>query len=115
MKTFHQFLISEAVPAPPSPPRGSGGPPPSSAPLGPPGAPPGLGGPPMGGGGPPPGLGGPPGGGRSMGPGLGMPGEGQPQAQAANVKKVGSHDLWNLLRKSLDKKTSGQKQKNELE
>ena len=113
MKTFHQFLISEAVPTPPGPPGGAGGPPPSSAPAGPPGAPPGLGGPPMGGGGPPPGLGGPPGGGMSMGPG--MPGEGQPQAQAVPVKRVDALDLWRLLRKSLDKKSSGQKQKNALE
>jgi non-homologous end joining protein Ku len=51
----------------------------------------------------------------SMGPGPGMPGEGQPQAQAVPVKRVDALDLFKLLRKSLDKKASGQKQKNALE
>jgi hypothetical protein len=45
----------------------------------------------------------------SMGPGPGMPGEGQPQAQAVPVKRVNALDLFKLLRKSLDKKSSGQR------
>lgn len=110
MKTFYQFIISEATP--PSAPPASGAPPGGSAPKGgTPPAPP-SGGPPMSLGGPPMGLGGGPPMGGGLGPGpspsLGGPPAGDPsqgQTGAAPVKKLNAKDVWTALEKSLKSKS----------
>lgn len=119
MQTFYQY-ITEATP-PSKPPVAPSGPPPKG---GPPSSPP-SGGPPggIGGGlnpsGPPIGLGGPPIGGPPIGGPMASPSMGglsDPEAQSQNqsgnnvtVQRLKSNDVWDLLKKSLKKDTSGHK------
>ena len=116
MKTFYQFLYSEATPPSSGGPQAKGpvsptpsGTPasPASGPVGAPapaGAPVGLGGPPlgMGGPGPAPSLGGP------MGDPMAQP----PQAggNSVVVKNIKSSDVWKALENSLKSKKSRQEQ-----
>lgn len=121
MKTFYEFLFSEATP-PPATPKDSGGksgPAPSGKPSSLPsgfgsGMPPGLGGPPMGLGGPP--IGGVGGIGALGGPSPSLGGGPSPDGQQAppgpKIQKIDSDDVWGLLKKDLEgpkKKESRQK------